>query len=410
MLQYRHPSTRSLCAIACAAAACLGIAVSRAAPSAHAASPSASTLQQQIGAAKNRASGLSGTVNAASGRVARLDSGIAGLQHRISTIQASLDYERHQLLTTRALELAAHKRLQVLQAKERRAEAILTRRLVSTYETPPPDIINVILEARGFADMLERLSFARRIQNQDTRVTTQVRAARSAVAEQAIVLGALEARQQALTNKIVAQRTVIYNARLKLVEQRLTAARQRSAAASSLASTRRKVAGLQHELIKLQVQQAAQQQQAQSSSTPAVSSTQTSSSGGFTFPLPRGSASPPGTWSLDQGVDISAPANTPELAVGAGTIVLHGIGGFGPWAPVLHLDSGGYVYYGHAGPGNELPIGTHVSAGQPIAEIGAGIVGISTGPHLEIGFSDASGTPLGSQTAPQMMSLLQASY
>jgi murein DD-endopeptidase MepM/ murein hydrolase activator NlpD len=349
-------------------------------------------------------------VNAASGRVARLDSGIAGLQHRISTIQASLDYERHQLLTTRALELAAHKRLQVLQAKERRAEAILTRRLVSTYETPPPDIINVILEARGFADMLERLSFARRIQNQDTRVTTQVRAARSAVAEQAIVLGALEARQQALTNKIVAQRTVIYNARLKLVEQRLTAARQRSAAASSLASTRRKVAGLQHELIKLQVQQAAQQQQAQSSSTPAVSPTQTSSSGGFTFPLPRGSASPPGTWSLDQGVDISAPANTPELAVGAGTIVLHGIGGFGPWAPVLHLDSGGYVYYGHAGPGNELPIGTHVSAGQPIAEIGAGIVGISTGPHLEIGFSDASGTPLGSQTAPQMMSLLQASY
>ena len=86
------------------------------------------------------------------------------------------------------------------------------------------------------------------------------------------------------------------------------------------------------------------------------------SSGGFTFPLPKSAASPPGTWSLDQGVDISAPGNTPEFAVCSGTIVLHGIGGFGPWAPVLHCDSSldgyDYVYYGHAGPANQLPVGT----------------------------------------------------
>ena len=78
------------------------------------------------------------------------------------------------------------------------------------------------------------------------------------------------------------------------------------------------------------------------------------SSAGFAFPLPKSAASPPSTWSPDQGVDISAPGNTPEYAVCSGTIVLHGIGGFGPWAPVLHcdgsLDGYSYVYYGHAGP------------------------------------------------------------
>jgi murein DD-endopeptidase MepM/ murein hydrolase activator NlpD len=126
--------------------------------------------------------------------------------------------------------------------------------------------------------------------------------------------------------------------------------------------------------------------------------------------MSKGAASPPGTWTLDQGVDIAAPGGTPLLAVGSGTIVLHGIGGFGPSAPVLHLDSGQYVYYGHAGPGNMLPIGTHVGAGQVISEVGSGIVGISSGPHLEIGYSDSSGTPLGSQSAPQMMSLLQGAY
>ena len=70
--------------------------------------------------------------------------------------------------------------------------------------------------------------------------------------------------------------------------------------------------------------------------------------------------------------------------------MLHGIGGFGPWAPVLHCDSPlagcSYVYYGHAGPANQLPIGTHVGAGQVMSEVGPGIVGISSGPHIEIGF------------------------
>ena len=111
---------------------------------------------------------------------------------------------------------------------------------------------------------------------------------------------------------------------------------------------------------------------------------------------------------------MSAPGGTPELAVCSGTVVLHGIGGFGPSAPILHCDSPldgyHYVYYGHAGPGNWVPVGTHLSQGQIISEVGYGIVGVSTGPHLEIGFADSSGSPIGSRTAPTMMSLLRASY
>lgn len=129
------------------------------------------------------------------------------------------------------------------------------------------------------------------------------------------------------------------------------------------------------------------------------------------FPFPKGAAgvAAPGSWSLDQGVDIAAPANTPELAVGSGTIVREGISGFGPNAPVLKLDQPinglDYVYYGHAGP-DLVKVGQHVTAGQQITSVGAGIVGISTGPHLELGLSATPSPEPMNVTSPQLKQLL----
>jgi murein DD-endopeptidase MepM/ murein hydrolase activator NlpD len=146
-------------------------------------------------------------------------------------------------------------------------------------------------------------------------------------------------------------------------------------------------------------------------------------SGKLVFPIQAPVVSP-SAWTQDQGVDIATNgggcgSNAPEVAISDGTIVGEGISGFGQWAPILQITdpnspmAGRFVYYGHAKP-DLVPVGAKVTAGQPIADVGCGVVGLSSGPHIEFGISPKGSSsfvmPSDHETSNEAFTYLQQAY
>ncbi len=144
------------------------------------------------------------------------------------------------------------------------------------------------------------------------------------------------------------------------------------------------------------------------------------------FPIqPLSVVAPPGTagtWTTDQGDDIATIGSAcypqaKEVALGDGQIVREGIEGFGQWAPVEHITAGPlaglYVYYGHAQPDAPgIIVDSKVVTGQVISYVGCGDVGLSSGPHVEAGFTFPDGAPgaLCNGSAYAMWSILKSLY
>src|ERR1700751_177906 len=227
-----------------------GAVVASGVPSARAAG--SAPLKQRIARGRARVSSLNGTVAADTQRVRQLSGAVAAAASRLDALQRDLTAKLSQLYRLRAQLDAAQTRLSRLRATDAADERVLAAEVVGTYEGGQPNIIDVVLESRGFNDLLDRLEFVQGVGRQDARIAADVKAARRAVAAEAVRLGALSARQQAIAGPILGERNRVGRAQVSLVSKQLAAAQARSSHAHELAGARAQVASLTAQLSRLE--------------------------------------------------------------------------------------------------------------------------------------------------------------
>jgi murein DD-endopeptidase MepM/ murein hydrolase activator NlpD len=355
--------------------------------------------RKQIDAKKGRERVLSTTITRYSRRINSLQGDITVLQRRQVSIQVDLDAKRAELARTQ--EELRQERLRLARLKARLAEArvALADRLVQLYKADRPDVVTVVLESDGFADLLERTEFMRRVSDQDARIIDRVRTARAEAKRTEARLDKLEDKQTKIAKEIEARRDAVARVKGQLVDRRDAFAQVRSAKSTALASTRDQRQHLEGDLAALEKENAriqAQLANAQNGSAPGAAGPIRPGSGGMIWPVNGPVVSPFGMrWGrLHAGVDIAVPAGTPIRAAKAGRVILLGwTGGYGNYTCIGH--GGGvstcYAHQSRYATSN----GASVSQGQVIGYVGC--TGHCFGDHLhfEVRVGGAPVNPMG---------------
>jgi peptidoglycan hydrolase CwlO-like protein len=182
---------------------------------------SAQDLQSQITSAKSAVASLKSEIAADTLQIHQTSNGLADADNRLSTLQAQLSARESALRQVNASLLAARNHLVDLENRLQRATGALASNLVAAYEQQQPNLVTVILEAKGFADLIERMSFLNRIGTQDAQVVSTTRSARKAVAHEADVLNSLERRDRTLTDEVLGQRNHVAALQAALLHQQI---------------------------------------------------------------------------------------------------------------------------------------------------------------------------------------------
>jgi murein DD-endopeptidase MepM/ murein hydrolase activator NlpD len=306
--------------------------------------------------------------------IAQATSQITVLTRRQNALQADLDRKKAELLRIQDDLRVTRARLAKLRAKLALSRTVLSRRLVEIYEAGQPDIVTVILNSKGFADLLERSEFMHRINDQDKQIIKAVRVARDAAKRTADHLAKLEARQQRITTEVLQRRNEVASVKFGL-------ANARAAKATVLRTVRGQREKAQEDLAALQKEQSRIEGILTSGANSGGPIRR--GSGRFIWPVNGPITSPfceRRPWeACHPGIDIGVPSGTPIHAAGSGTVALAGwTGGYGNYTCINH-GGGISTCYGHQS-AIEVSVGQSVSQGQVIGLTGC--TGLCFGPHL----------------------------
>jgi murein DD-endopeptidase MepM/ murein hydrolase activator NlpD len=341
-----------------------------------------SSLQDKLAAQKHHEQALRNEVAGFTSRIRSLEAKVGDVSLRLKTLEADLALHQGRLDALNELFTVQTKRFTFLEAQYAASTAMLNRRLVDIYESPPTSTLDVVLGARNVQDALDEVQYMNEIGEQDRRIAAEVRAAKAEVK-------AARAKTKRLRRTVQGE-TAIISAR---TAQTRDVRDELAGAAGDLSTTKSK------KLVDLSTLTAAEQAEAGEIDALQAASNEiaariraaqagrrggpnaTPSSAGLIWPVAGPITSPFGwRWGrMHQGIDIGVPEGTPIHAAAAGTVIYCGWEeGYGNF---VVLDHGGNLAtaYGHQS-SIAVACGQQVAQGQVIGY--SGCTGHCTGPHV----------------------------
>ena len=213
-------------------------------------------LRQHI----QRQKGQERQLASAAARLGRLERAAAHsvdvLAGRLAESQAELQRWQARLAATQADLRATRKRLVRLRARLAQSRQALATMLRQRFIANQPDIVSVVLEAHGFADVLERIDFLKRVQRSDTLIVEAVRRGRDDARQDEKRLAGLEGRQRDQTAAVRIERNALARMTAALRARRAALASARAARLAALRNTAASRRQAEHELSRLLAAQA----------------------------------------------------------------------------------------------------------------------------------------------------------
>lgn len=351
-----------------------------------------STKQAELNKKLGKERVLSTTVQRYSKRINKYEARIKVLQAKQNTIQGDLESKRKELAAIQTDLRSERKRLARLRTRLALGRKTLEQRLVELYETEQPDLVTVVLNSKGFADLLERGEFLRRIQAQDKRVITDVTQAKAQTEQTAAKLDKLETRQQTITARVLARRNEVDSVRTDLVKSQAPLKEARAAKNKVLSGVRDDRHKIEEDLNKLQKANAQATGNLQNLPAQGVKG----GNGPWDWPVTgpiTGAFGEQRPGHIHAGIDIAVPVGTPIRAAANGRVVLlqntGASGGYGNYTCLQHTATLTSCYAHQRN--FAVTKGQTVKQNQVIGYVG--MTGHTFGPHLHFE-ARINGTPV----------------
>lgn len=323
-------------------------------------------VQQQMEQLAQKISSNNKTSKTVSSEINRLDKEIA-------VAEQQLGFLGNRLQTTKSEISVAEQNLGSAEQNLAQRQDMLKTRIRALYERGSVSYLEVLLNARSFTDLINRLGLLKRVVNQDVAIVETIKTEKAQITDQKTLLESKQQEVSGLYTETSQSQTQLASRKSEQTAYKKRLDQDKAAYDASMKELQETEAQLE-QLIK----------EAQKNTPGTVVST-----GTYVWPTPGytkinspyGWRKHPiyGTSSFHAGIDIGAPMGAKIVAVDSGTVLFAGwLGDYGQ-AVIVDHGKGISTVYAHT---SVLLVKTNdkVTKGQQIAKVGS--TGMSTGAHL----------------------------